>query len=146
MPAMPEPAPDANDTKVLFKDCAQVGDIYHCFCEKGHMELTFQNASIVGAISFGEAKKPVEPIESKWWRVGEFDLKRAPVRTDKNLIVTLDASSSWTVTDTCFITCLDLAPGARVLAPEGKELVVECNGEVVKPEGKLEGKVVLSVK
>jgi len=60
--------------------------------------------------------------------------------------LTFDGASSWTVTDTCYLTSLTLAEGATVSAPAGQTVTMTVDGvSTAIGEGTYSGKIVLSV-
>ena len=65
---------------------------------------------------------------------------------NNGVIVSLDPESTWTVTDTCYISSLTLAEGARLLAPQGKTLAMLVDGirTEIKP-GSYIGRIELRV-
>lgn len=65
---------------------------------------------------------------------------------NNGVIVSLDASSVWTVTGNSYITGLHLAPGAKLVAPTGKTLTVTLNGSPIALQpGSYQGTLVLTV-
>ena len=47
---------------------------------------------------------------------------------NNGVIARFDDNSSWLVTKPCYLTALTLAPGASVLAPDGKSLTMLVDG------------------
>ena len=116
-------------------------------CPK-NLGLTLNDSKVTGVIS-SATQKYREGLtlidESNRLEMANITQTAAPA-VNNGVIVSLDEKSAWTVTDTSYITRLDLAPGAVVAAPAGKSLTVTLDGEAIdlKP-GSYSGTLVLSV-
>ena len=75
------------------------------------------------------------------------NVTQTPAPTVNNgVIVSLDSTSTWTVTGTSYITSLTLAEGAKVTAPAGKTLKLTVDSkDTALSVGTLTGKIVLTV-
>ncbi len=72
---------------------------------------------------------------------------QTPAPTVNNgVLVSVDSTSSWTVTGTCYITALHIEEGGVVAAPSGSQLCAVLNGEPVDlVPGDYTGKLVLTI-
>jgi hypothetical protein len=108
--------------------------------------LNFSNTKITGVISSTFAKHPKSTFgPSDYKLVGE--VSNTPCQAINNgVIVSLDATSKWTVTGTSYLTKLVIADGATVKSPEGKTVTMTVNG-VATPikAGAFIGAIVLTV-
>ncbi len=72
--------------------------------------------------------------------------KAAPT-VNNGVVLNLDASSRWIVTETSYITAITLEAGASVCAPEGRTLTVTVDGvETALTAGSYAGRIVLEVR
>lgn len=116
-------------------------------CPK-NLGLTLKNTKITGAISsavqwYREGLNLID--ESNRLEMANITQAAAPT-VNNGVIVALDETSVWTVTETSYITALELSVGAVVQAPEGKTLLVTLDGEKIElVPGTYTGKIVLNI-
>ena len=99
-------------------------------CPK-NLGLTLKNTQVTGAISSAtqQYREGLTLIDESN-RLEMANITQTPAPTVNNgVIVSLDGQSVWTVTGTSYITRLDLAEGAKVLAPVGKTLTATLDGQ-----------------
>lgn len=144
-----------------FTNCTVQGDFYNAtgYRKLGDnvqgqgeaLKLTFgQGASITGIATASTAKHVDERGRDKnlftmeeYYYLGH--VKNQPLYNGVNPVrVILEDDACWTVTGTCLLESLTIGAQATLTAPEGKNLVLKVDGEVVRPEagktytGKLE--------
>jgi hypothetical protein len=165
---------DDTDALATFSDIDLTGDFYNAMRgdvagpfgppSPRNMALTFVNADITGVISASTAEHPLSTIE---YPIGvdevtglpfineghEKDYKYLGVVTNtpskainNGVIVSLDADSSWTLTDTCHLTSLTLEEGSVVAGLGGAEVTMTVDGvERAIAPGAYSGAIVLAV-
>ena len=116
-------------------------------CPK-NVALNFTNTRVEGVISSATQayREGLTEITEKN-RIELSNVTQTPAPTVNNgVIVTLDGSSVWTVTDTSYITALTVPAGAKLIAPAGKTLTMTVDGvETAIGPGSYAGKIVLTV-
>jgi hypothetical protein len=165
---------DATDALATFSNIDLTGDFYNAMRgdvagpfgppSPRNMALTFVNANITGVISAATAEHVLPYIE---YPIGvdeatglpyineghEEDYKYLGVVTNtpspavnNGVIVSLDADSSWTPTDTCYLTRLDIEEGGIISGQDGTEVTMTIDGvETTIAPGVYSGAIVLSV-
>ena len=113
-----------------------------------NMALTFDNASITGVISASEAhhsKKTIYMVED--YMLFSKVTNTAHAAINNGVIVSLTNGSNWTVTDTSYLTRLEIAADAAIKAPDGYRVTMKVNGvETEIRPGTYKGNIVLTVK
>jgi hypothetical protein len=164
---------DAEDALASFSNIDLTGDFYNAMRgdvagpfgppSPRNMALTFVNTDITGVISAATAAHVLPHIE---YPVGvdeatglpyineghEEDYKYLGVVTNtpgpavnNGVIVSLDADSSWTLTDTCYLTRLSLEAGSVVAGQGGAEVTMTVDGvETAIAPGAYSGAIVLT--
>jgi hypothetical protein len=90
--------------------------------------LSFENTALTGAITSSIAKHRINHIMKEDYReLGEITNTAAPA-VNNGVIASFDAASSWVVTSDSYLTCLTIADGAKVSAPDGKALEMTVDG------------------
>ena len=113
-----------------------------------NLKLSLQAAAVEGVISAALQFYRDGVTEITWENCLELSnvTQCAAPAVNNGVIVSLDPESTWTVTDTCYISSLTLAEGARLLAPQGKTLAMLVDGirTEIKP-GSYIGRIELRV-
>jgi hypothetical protein len=119
------------------------------------VNVTFENASITGAITTGTTSQPLGPKGEKlslstpdlYYLIGQtINTYCARFEDPFGVSVSLDGKSSWTVSKTSWLTSLNIANGAKVTAPKGYRATMTVDG-VEEPisAGTYKGKIVITV-
>ena len=113
-----------------------------------NLAVYLSGTQLTGAVTCSQARHRVERI-TKYNREELGALIQTPAPAVNNGVsVILDAFSSWTVTETCYLTRLEAASGAVLQAPEGRTLTITADGQTVVPGAdglQLTGDIVLTV-
>lgn len=117
-------------------------------CPK-NMGITMHNTTVTGAISSATQKyRDGLTLIDESNRLEMANITQTPAPTVNNgVVVTLDETSAWIVTDTSYITALTLEKGAKIAAAPGKTLNMLVDGvatEIVP--GAYQGTIVLEVR
>jgi hypothetical protein len=110
-----------------------------------NMVLNLSNAKITGIITSSRARHAKETITSgDYLMLGEVTNKPCPA-VNNGVIVTL-TDSTWTVTDTSYLTSLTITEGSVINAPEGCKAAMTVNGaqKAIKA-GTYKGSIVITV-
>lgn len=116
-------------------------------CPK-NLGISLKNTSITGLISSAtQAYRPGLTLIDESNRLEMANITQTAAPTVNNgVIVDLDENSIWTVTGTSYITALTLAPGAKLLPPEGKHLIMQVDGvETAILPGNYQGAIVITL-
>jgi hypothetical protein len=121
---------------------AMIGDIVNAM--SGTVNVTFENATITGAITTAIAASVGTISQATYYNIGE--VTNTYSATSYGLTVSLDGESIWVVDKTSYLTGLTVADGAVVTAPTGKTVIMKVDG-VSKSiaAGTYTGKIVLTV-
>jgi len=121
------------------------GDILHDDYQRD-MKVTLEGTALTGAIRQGTYKTwkalwSAKGVSSANW------LQDTSWSGSNTLSVTVQNSSTWTVTGDSSLTSLTIANGASVTAPSGKTMIMTVNGveAAIKP-GAYTGTIVISIK
>lgn len=148
-PFAPPPKAGTDSTvRVRFKNVALHGDIINSRTSQGGLSVTFDHATIAGAISTATAApaKGEKPTAKKYYLIG--DVKNTLTGTGGyGLDLSLGEGSTWTVTRTSYLSGLVLSRTAAIKAPNGKAVSMVVNG-AARPilPGTYKGNVELQVK
>lgn len=127
MPGMPEGMPPMGDMPSAPEGAGPGGGFFSSTPMK-NMGIHLVNTAYTGVVSASVAKHRVPKVtKENCEELGMVVNTPAPV-INNGVIVTLDKSSSWTVTGSCHLSRLTVEEGAKLLAPEGKQLVMTVNG------------------
>lgn len=113
-----------------------------------NLGLELKNAGVTGRISAaGQAYRDGLTRITEENRLELSNIHQwAQEPVNNGVCVSLDSRSVWTVTGDCWVTALDLAEGAKLLAPEGKTLKMTIGGEdAAIAAGRYTGVIKLSV-
>ncbi len=138
-----------------FKNMTMNGDIVNSNTGETDVVVTFEKATITGAITTAIGTHSVGANGEKlvmqdktdlYYLIGEETLAYGETSEKYGVIASLDAESKWVVDETSYLTDLNIAEGASVTAPEGKTVTMTVNGaaKAIKA-GKYKGKIVLAV-
>lgn len=113
-----------------------------------NLGITLKNTTIEGIISSAVQYYRdglTEITAANRIELGNITQEAAPT-VNNGVVLSLDSSSCWIVTETSYITSLTLEAGAAVTAADGKTLSVTVDGtEVELAPGSYTGKIVLTV-
>ena len=151
---MPAGAGAGKAVTAIFRNMTLSGDIYTSMTSLNDVVVTFEKATITGAITTATAQHAVGPngerlvMQDKtdlYYLIGEEIPTYSATDEKYGMKVSLDADSTWVVSKTSYLTSLSLAEGAVVGAPEGQRVTMTVNG-AKKPitAGTYEGKIVLT--
>ncbi len=145
-PFAPKPKSGTNTpVTATFRDVTLNGDIVNSRTAQGGMTVEFKRAALNGAVSMATAApaKGAAPTEKTYYLIG--DVKNTFENTGGyGLAVSLDSDSRWTVTKTSYLSRLDIAAGAAVVAPNAQDLSMTVDGKVVPlAPGHYRGHIVL---
>ena len=113
-----------------------------------NLELNLKHTSLTGVVSSALQHYREGLTEIRYENRMELSnvTQTAAPTVNNGVIVTLDADSTWTVTDTSYLTALTLAEGAALAVPTGKSLSMTVDGvETPIAPGSYTGKIVLTV-
>jgi hypothetical protein len=165
---------DDTDALAIFSNMDLTGNFYNAMRgdiaggfgppSPRNMALTFVNANITGVISAATARHILSHIE---YPIGQDEVSGLPYineghtedykylgtvtntpspAVNNGAIVSLDADSSWTLTDTCYLTSLTIEEGSVVAGIGGARVSMTVNGvETTIEPGTYSGVIVLSV-
>jgi hypothetical protein len=118
---------------------------------KQNMALTFNNSTIVGVITSSAARhtpcsSPCTIDAAQYFELGEV-ANTPSAAINNGAIVTLNSGSAWTVTGTSYLTVLNIAEGASVLAHRGRSVSMTVNGTPtpIVPGTNYVGAIVLTI-
>lgn len=138
-PGRPKPGqvdtklPADPDVHASFRNAVLKGDVVNSRTEQGGLDLVLENAALEGRVS-SAVQSPAAgrlPSEAEFRLIGEVTNSFQPASGPFGTAVTVDGKSTWTVTGTSYLNRLNLAPGARMQAPEGYKLTVTLGGKPV---------------
>lgn len=146
---------DNQDLAGRFTNVTLKGDFYNTLTSKSAMNLTFENATVTGAICTATAvhalgkngeKLVMQDDPVLYYLIGEQTQTCALTNDAHGVSAAFDARSSWVVAKTSYLTGLTIAPGAKISAPKGSTLQMTVNG-VATPitAGKYQGKIALTI-
>lgn len=130
----PIPSTDVNAT---FSNMTLKGDIINGNTANSHMNITFNHATITGAVTTSITGYPTGHNGGEitmsdydlYYLMGEVtDTYSALPDDPKGLTVTLDSASTWIVDTTSYLTELNIAEGAKITASEGCSLTMTVDG------------------
>ena len=111
-----------------------------------NLDLTLTNATIRGRISSAtQAYREglTEIVKETCEELLSITQTPAPP-VNNGVILHLDADSTWVITDLCYLTGLDMAPGARLITEDGSVPVMTVDGVPTQPgTTRLRGIIVL---
>jgi hypothetical protein len=144
----------SNDVNATIRNVTLKGDIINGNTASCPLNLTFEKATITGAITTAVVTLAMGPngeeITMKtpqlYKLIGEVKNTYCATSEKYGLAVTLDANSSWVVDKTSFLTSLTVAKDGSISAPKGYKLSMMVDGVEKKiAAGAYKGKIVLTV-
>jgi len=144
----------SRDVVATFSNMTLAGDIINGDTVESAMDVTFENATITGAISTAIAKHAVgpngEPVDMKhpelYKLIGSVTNQFCDTKERFGLKVSLDEKSKWVVDETSYLTALEIAEGSAITAPEGHSVVMTVDGaKTAIKAGSYSGKIILTV-
>jgi hypothetical protein len=145
----------SKDVNAVFKNTVLEGDIINTYTAVSPVNVTFENATITGAITTGIVEQPLGPngeeltLETPelYYLIGQTkNTYCARFQDPHGVSVSLDETSSWIVDKTSYLTHLSIARNRSVTAPYGYRVTMTVNGDSVHlNEGTYDGEIVLTV-
>jgi hypothetical protein len=144
----------SNDVNATIRNVILKGDIINGNTASCPLNLTFEKATITGAITTATVTLAIGPngeeITMKtpqlYKLIGEVKNTYCATGEKYGLAVTLDANSSWVISKTSFLTSLTIAKDGSISAPTGYKLSMTVDGVEKKiGTGTYKGKIVLTV-
>lgn len=124
------------EASATFTDMTLNGDIIHGNTASGNLTVTLASTSLTGAITTANTTFKFEDdglaatdvTAEQYYYIGQVINEFAATDDDGGLDLTLDASSSWTVDETSYLTNLTLEEGATLIAADGSTLTMLVDG------------------
>jgi hypothetical protein len=144
----------SNDVNATIRNVTLKGDIINGNTASCPLNLTFEKATITGAITTAVVTLAIGPggeeITMKtpqlYKLIGEVKNTYCATSEKYGLAVTLDANSAWIIDKTSFLTSLTLAGDGSISAPKGYKVTMTVDGIEKKiGAGSYKGKIILSV-
>jgi hypothetical protein len=149
------PGPSEPSVKAVtasFSNMRLRGDIVNGNTADSDILVNFENAVIKGAITTAATQRLAEDLTmddgDQYYLIGEVEHTFGPPAAGDlyGLVATLDENSKWMVTETSYLTGLNLAEGAVVTAPRCRNLSMTVDGVETELEvGAYAGAIVLEV-
>ncbi len=144
----------SSDINATFRNVTLKGDIINGNTATCPVNVTFEKATITGAITTATVKMAVGPngeeITMKtphlYKLIGEVSNTYCATNDKYGINVSLDAGSQWIIDKTSYLTGLNVAQGGAISAPKGYSVTMTVDG-VNKPivPGAYKGKIILTV-
>ncbi len=94
-----------------------------------NLDVSLRGTKLTGRITASRAKHPAGRISKEnCQELGNVVNTPCPV-VNNGVIVSVLEGSVWTVTDTCYLSCLVLEAGSSLQAPAGKKLTLTVDGQ-----------------
>ncbi len=150
------PGGDGNqDLSATFRNVTLKGDFYNSLTSQSAMNLTFEKATVIGAICTARGEHGVGPHGEKLVMqdsselhdlIGDEKETCAQTNDSHGATVALQSGSRWIVTRTSYLTGLTIGDGSSIAAPAGSTVTMTVDG-LKKPAvaGSYQGKIVLQV-
>jgi len=145
----------SKDVNAVFKNTVLQGDIINSYTAVSPVNVTFENATITGAITTGTVEQPLGPNGEElslqtpelYYLIGQTkNTYCARFEDPFGVSVFLDENSSWVVDKTSYLTHLSVAKNGSVSAPNGYRVTMTVNGaETHINAGTYDGNIVLTV-
>ena len=135
------------DVIATFSNTALAGDMLNARTAEGDMTLRFKSATIAGALSTAIAAPSTgaEPTAETYYLIGAVTNTLQPTADKGGLDISLDSRSRWSVTKSCYLTRLTLAPGATIAGPDGAKATMTVDGKPVAiAPGSYAGRIVIA--
>jgi hypothetical protein len=149
------PGPTEPEVKAIsasFSNMRLQGDIINGNTADSDILVSFENAVIKGAITTAATQRLAEDLTmedaDQYYLIGEVEHTFGPPAAGDlyGLVTSLDENSKWIVTETSYLTELNLAEGAFVTAPRCRSLRMTVDGIETEIEaGTYAGEIVLEV-
>ena len=144
-----------SNVTATFRNTTMKGDIVNSMTSLGDVVVSFENASITGAITTATAEHAVGPNGEElvmqeevdlYYLIGEIIETYRETGDRYGVKVSLDGGSAWVVEKTSHLTGLAIAEGAVISAPEGYKAAMTIDGaaKAIKP-GVYKGKITITV-
>jgi len=155
-PGGPDGGADGNqDLSATFRNVTLKGDFYNALTSQSAMNLTFEKATITGAICTAKGEHGVGPHGEKlvmqdstelYYLIGDEKETCAQTEGPHGATVALKSGSKWTAAKTSYLTGLTIDADSSIAAPEGSSVTMTVDG-VNKPlmPGSYQGKIVLQI-
>jgi hypothetical protein len=140
----------STDVVATFRNVTLNGDIVNSMTARGSVIVTFEDASITGAITTATCKSKAdvdgkELSQETLYYIGDVVNTYGATGDEYGMEVTLE-NASWVVDETSYLNRLTLSEDARITAPEGHSVKLTVNGvdAAIKP-GEYKGNIELTV-
>ena len=143
------------DLSATFRNVTLKGDFYNSLTSQSAMNLTFEKATVTGAICTAKGEHGIGPHGEKlvmqdssalYYLIGDEKETCAPTQDAHGATVALQQGSRWTVTKTSYLTGLTIGGDSSITAPAGSTVTMTVDGaEKTLVPGSYEGKIVLQV-
>jgi hypothetical protein len=151
----PPPGPPEPSVKAVtanFSDMKLRGDIINGHTADSDILVSFESVVIKGAITTAVTQRLAEDLTmedaDQYYLIGEVEHAFGPpaAEDEYGLVATFDQKSKWIVTETSYLTGLNIAEGAIVSAPCRSRLRMTVDGvETELNAGTYAGEIVLEV-
>lgn len=148
------PAPDPNapayspDVVATLRNADLRGDFINSRASEGGMSVTLEKAKVTGAISTG-VQAPLTgdaPTQQTYWLIGAVTNSLGASKDKNGTAVSIDGQSRWVVTQSSYLTALDVAPGGKITAAPGYKLALSVDGKrIALAPGHYKGDIRLAV-
>jgi len=150
------PGGDSNqDLSATFRNVTLKGDFYNALTSQSAMNLTFEKATVTGAICTAKGEHGVGPHGEKLvmqdsselhYLIGDEKEICAQTEGAHGATVSLQSGSRWTVTKTSYLTGLTIGGDSSITAPAGSTVTMTVDGvnKAVVP-GSYQGRIVLQI-
>ena len=150
------PGGDGNqDLSATFRNVTLKGDFYNSLTSQSAMNLTFEKATVTGAICTAKGEHGVGPHGEKLvmqddtslhYLIGDEKETCAQTEGPHGATVALQQGSKWTVARTSYLTGLTIGDGSSIAAPAGSTVKMTVDGvEIPIAPGDYKGKIVLQI-
>jgi len=143
------------DVEAIFRNVTLDGDFYNARTALSAMNLSFENATVTGAICSAVGEHAVGPNGEKlvmqddpglYYLIGKQQETCAETEDPNGATVQLKDGSRWVVNKTSYLTGLTIADGATISAPQGSTVTLTVNGRATPiAAGDFSGRIVLEI-
>jgi hypothetical protein len=144
--------PDVKAVTASFSNMRLRGDIVNGNTADSDILVNFENAVIKGAITTAATQRLAEDLTmddaDQYYLIGEVEHSFGPPASgdEYGLVATFDENSRWIVTETSYLTALNIAEGTVITSPRSRNLRMTVDGVETDIEaGAYTGEIVLEV-
>ena len=132
-PADPNAPIYSPDVVATIRNADLTGDFLNTRTSQGGLSVTLEKARVTGAISTG-TQAPLTgeaPTAQTYWLIGAVTNSLGASHDKNGTSVSVDGASRWIVTQSSYLTALDLAQGGKIEAAPGYRLSLSVDGKRV---------------